>query len=268
MRGGWLLAQISDLHIGDPGSHVLPALDTAPFLSRAIEQLNSFDPAADLVIATGDLVNDGQPSQYEHLRSLLAPLAVPIVLTPGNHDDIDALRAVMGDLVPSARPRCDRVIDGEPRLICLDSTRFPEASGALDDDQLQWFTETLAENPDVDTVVALHHPPFVTGISHMDAMALDAPSAAALAEIVWANPQIERVLCGHVHRTVIRRWAGTLAMTAPSVAHAVAFDLRPDAPAAWALEPPAIALHRWEPGEGVVTHIVPIGDFPATPYDD
>ena len=113
--------------------------------------------------------------------------------------------------------------------------------------------------------MALHHPPFVTGISHMDAMGLDEAAARGLGAIVERHPQVERVQAGHLHRSILCRWHGTIAATAPSVAHAVALDLN-DEPAAWSLEPPGFLLHRWTPETGLVTHLVPIGDYPPTPY--
>ena len=65
-------------------------------------------------------------------------------------------------------------------------------------------------------------------------------------------------------RSILRRWHGTIAATAPSVAHAVALDLRRGAPASWNLEPPAFLLHRWTADTGLVTHLVPIGDYRPT----
>src|SRR5208283_2307000 len=58
----------------------------------------------------------------------------------------------------------------------------------------------------------MHHPPFATGIAHMDRYGLR--DAAAFAEIVSLNQQIERILCGHLHRAIDRRFAGTAAGTA------------------------------------------------------
>jgi 3',5'-cyclic AMP phosphodiesterase CpdA len=59
----------------------------------------------------------------------------------------------------------------------------------------------------------MRHPPFATGIAHMDRYGLR--DIAAFAEIVSRNRQIERILCGHLHRAIDRRFAGTVAGTAP-----------------------------------------------------
>ena len=49
----------------------------------------------------------------------------------------------------------------------------------------------------------------------------------------------------------------------PSVAHAVALDLRPGGPPAWDLEPPAITLYLWRPELGLVAHQLAVGVFEA-----
>jgi 3',5'-cyclic AMP phosphodiesterase CpdA len=97
----------------------------------------------------------------------------------------------------------------------------------------------------------------------MDEIGLAGPEA--LAQIVQKHPQIERILCGHLHRPIHARFGGTVACTAPSTAHQITLNLAADAPATFRLEPPAYYLHAWRAGEPLVTHTVYIGDF-AGPY--
>ena len=51
------------------------------------------EPPPDVIVITGDLVDKGDPAEYDHLRSLLAPLAMPYFVIPGNHDAREELRA-------------------------------------------------------------------------------------------------------------------------------------------------------------------------------
>jgi 3',5'-cyclic AMP phosphodiesterase CpdA len=264
-----LCAQISDCHIVEPGEKAAGVVDTAPFLRAAVAQLNSLDPAPDLVLASGDLVNDGRPHQYAHLADLLVPLRAPLYLMPGNHDDRRALRAAFPDhTYLGGGPTVDYVVEGPVRLIALDSTIPGAPGGRLTHRQLHWLDDVLCAEPDVPAVVAMHHPPFATGIGHMDQMALDAGPAEQLATVVRRHPQVERVVAGHLHRSISRRWAGTVAATVPGVAHAVALDLRPGGAAAWNLEPPAISLYLWQPKLGLVAHQLTIGEFAGGRFGD
>ena len=100
------------------------------------------------------------------------------------------------------------MIEGPLRIVTLDSSRYPEPGGSLDPEQLEWLDRTLARRPDQPTVVAVHHPPFATGIAHMDTMALDAASAAGLAAVIAGHPQVERVLVrppAPPHQPALRR---------------------------------------------------------------
>ena len=262
-----LVAQLSDTHIVAPGERCIGAVDTAQHLREAVTTILALEPAPDLVLVTGDLVNDGQAEQYTHLRQLLAPLEMPVRLMCGNHDDRAALRQVFADhRYLGEDGTCDYVVDlADPlRIVALDTLVPGRPWGQLEAEQLAWLDRQLAAAPDRPTLLALHHPPFVTGIGHMDAMRLDNETCGALADIVARHPQVERVLAGHLHRSITRRFAGTVAMTVPSCAHAVALDLTPHAtPGTWNREPPAVALHRWSEADGVVTHLRAVGAYPA-----
>ena len=90
---------------------------------------------------------------------------------------------------------------------------------------------------------------------------------AALAAVIGRHPQVERVLCGHVHRTVQCRFAGTIAQIAPGTAHAVQLTLT-GGPSRWIMEPPGVLLHEWRDGRGLVTHVDFIGDFEVGRFSD
>jgi Icc protein len=259
-----LIAQISDLHIREPGNLAYGRVDTASFLGRCVDHLLALDPAPDIVVATGDLVDGGQPGEYEHLRRLLAPLPMPVFLIPGNHDEREALRTACGDR--GYFPRLgflNYVVEAYPvRLVALDTVIPGEARGTLCEERLAWLDRTLAAAPERPTIVLMHHPPFATGIAHMDALGLD--SGDRLAAVIADHRQVERILCGHLHRSIQVRFARTtLASTAPSTAHQVALDLRGGAPAQFVMEPPGYQLHLWRAETGIVSHTVVIGEFPG-----
>src|SRR6185503_16245185 len=93
--------------------------------------------------------------------------------------------------------KLDYVIDDFPvRIVALDSTIPKQSGGELSDSQLQWLDEALRGAPKKPTIVALHHPPFWTGIGHMDRMALLNP--AALEAVIGRHAQVERVISGHL----------------------------------------------------------------------
>ena len=252
-----LLAQISDLHIKRPGALAYRRVDTGAALARCVTALNALEPRPDVVIMTGDLVDQGDPEQYAYLKTLLAPLKIPYYLLVGNHDDRAALRDAFSDR-PELRAGGDFVqyaADiGPLRLLALDSIVPGESGGDLCEGRLAWLAGQLEDAHGKPVIVALHHPPFDCGIGHMDEIRLEPQAAQKLATLIARYPNVERVICGHVHRPMFVRFGGTIASAVPAPAHQVALDLRVDAPSAFMLEPPAFALHRYDAATGLVTH--------------
>jgi 3',5'-cyclic AMP phosphodiesterase CpdA len=257
-----LIAQLSDMHIRPEGQLLFDRIDTAAYLERAVAHVLTLDPRPDVVIMTGDLVEAGKPEEYERLRRLIAPLPMPVYLIPGNHDGRESMRAAFADkgYLPASGFLHYAVEDGPVRLIALDTLVEGKPHGALAEEQLAWLEARLGEQPDRPTMLFMHHPPFECGIETFDRTRLNEGSER-LAELVQRHGNVERAVCGHVHRPIQVRWAGTMASIAPSTAHQATLDLHEHSRLTMMMEPPAIALHQWRPGTGLVTHVSYIGEF-------
>ncbi|MGO4305821.1 phosphodiesterase [Cupriavidus sp. RAF12] len=269
----YLVAQLTDLHIKAGGKRSYRLVDTAGALHRAIDTLLAAPQQPDTVIITGDLVDFGSEHEYRFLRDILQRLPMPIRLLPGNHDHRTSLRRVFADhdylfVNGDGETPIHYAVDAGPlRLVALDCTVPGQPGGRVEADGLAWLDATLAAASAQPTLVMLHHPPFHTGIGHMDQQGLE--NAAALEAVIARHPQVERVVCGHLHRHIIRRFGGTIAMTAPGPAHQVALDLDPQAVSRFRMEPPGFLLHWWHPVHGLVTHAAASGDYgPLHPFYD
>lgn len=262
-----ILCQISDTHIKAERRKAYGIVDTSAMLERCVQHVLTLPQRPDAVIFTGDLVDWGRHEEYALLRELIQPLleALPVYLLPGNHDDRQVLREAFDEhaYLWQWEPFVQYAIDDHPvRLVALDTLIPGSGSGELCAPRLQWLDRTLGAQPGKPTVVALHHPPFATGIGHMDRLAL--AGSQALAQVIVRHPQVERVIAGHLHRPITVRFAGTVASTCPSPAHQVALDLAPDAADNYVLEPPGYQLHWWS-GQQLVSHTAYVGEYPG-PY--
>lgn len=260
-QGGLLLAQLSDTHVMPRGERAYGRVDTAGMLRDAIAHVNRLDPQPDAVLLTGDLADKGQREAYAHLREILADLRAPYYVIPGNHDRHEEFRRAFADqaYLPAGGPFILFAIETLPlRLVALDSVVPGRTRGNVCEERLAWLDRTLAERPDAPTLVVMHHAPFVTGLPHWDDVGMD--GIEALERVIARHPQVERVLCGHVHRSTQIRFGGTIASSCPSTAHQVALDLRPDGMDAFTLEPPGFQLHRWT-GRTLFTHTLNVGRF-------
>ena len=255
------IVQLSDTHLLADGALAYGVVDTTAALVRAVAHIHDLHDrldGIDAVVVSGDLTDLGEPAAYETFRAITRDLPAPIFVIPGNHDDRSAMReALAGACGLPQEGTLDFDADvGGLRLIGLDTTVPGANHGSVSPAQCGWLADRLAEATGQPAILFLHHPPFLTGIGHMDAQSLRAPEA--LAQIVAANPNVALVACGHVHRAISTIWAGRPCMVAPAPAHAVRFDLRPDAPACFDLEPGAVLVHRLMQ-TGMVSYASPTG---------
>lgn len=261
-----LICQLSDLHVCAPGVLAYRRVDTAAYVQRCVAHIARLDPRPDAIVITGDIADRGSATEYEHARTLLAPLTVPIHVIPGNHDDRTVLREAFpspdhGTGMPEFLQYTAAI--GPIRLIALDTLAPGEGGGMLCERRLDWLTQALDRVRGSPVVILMHHPPFETGIAYMDAVGLK--TAYPLEPIVRNHPNVERILCGHLHRTILRRFGGTIAATSPSPAHQVALDFAAGAHACFVMEPPGYLLHRWDERSGITTYAAVVDDYDG-PY--
>jgi len=259
-----LIAQITDIHIGfDKASaeehNLLRLRGTIATLCASADR-------PDLLLLTGDLTEDGAAEDYARLVAELAPCPFPVWPLVGNHDRRDELRAAFPQVPPAPDGFVHYVLDEGPlRVIVLDTLEPGRHGGSFCAERAAWLSGRLAEAPARPTLVALHHPPFASGIPWMDTVPGE-PWVARLAACLAGQDQVVGLVCGHVHRTILSRWAGLPTLVCPSTAPAVGLELAPidpDCPDGRRLitdEPPGYALHRWTGGE-LVSHFGAIGPW-------
>ncbi len=258
-----LIAQLTDLHVRPVGKSANRVVETNVFAERALRSVAAVQPRPDAVIITGDLTECGLDEEYANLaRMLRHNLTMPVYVIPGNHDRRGVLREGLAHLpgVTSDPHFVQYVIEDHPvRLIMLDTLVPGAGHGELCAERLRFLERSLAAAPHRPTMIAMHHPPFVCGIGHMDR--INMRNAAEFADLIARHKQVERIICGHVHRPVVVRIGQAVASIAPSVAHQVELCFDPQDAGAFIFEPPAYQLHRWTADDGIVSHIVYVERF-------
>lgn len=215
-----LIAQLSDSHVNAATFVPVRYFNTAAALARCIARVCSLDPAPDVVVFTGDLTEGGSPAEYSRFRELIAPLSMPCLVLPGNHDEREAMRAGLGlsGSLPSHGPLC-YVDERFPlRLVALDSTDPGLPGGSLDAARLDWLERTLAADVRP-TLLMLHQAPFKAGIFPLDAFRFF--GVDALREIVQRHPHVRDVICGHLHCVRTVRWETATVSSGPSTSDQV-----------------------------------------------
>jgi 3',5'-cyclic-AMP phosphodiesterase len=252
MSHPFLLAQLSDPHIGADWA----GGDPVAGLAAAVESVRSLRSQPDAVLVSGDLSDNATDAEYELVRELLAPLQAPLYVLPGNHDDRRALHRHFGVPGADGEPVQYSVDFGPLRLVVLDTTRPGEDPGALDAERLSWLDDELATAPQVPTLLAMHHPPLVTGVPALDDVGLPAADRRALGEVVERHRQVRRLVAGHVHRTMTGEFAGRAVLTVPSTYVQARLDFDANE-IELADEPAGFAVHAVIDGD-LISHVQPV----------
>lgn len=259
-----LIAQLTDLHVRRPGVAADRVSETNMLTDRAFRAVMALDPRPGVVLITGDLTECGRPDEYAVVKQLLRRhMRVPAFFIPGNHDR----RENLIEHLPGARHNDGFVqyaIDDYPvRIVMLDTVVPGAGHGEMCARRLSWLERTLREQPDRPTLIGMHHPPFTTGIAHMDR--IDLQDRRGFQEALARHSQVRLIICGHVHRPITATLGAAVVCCGPSVAHQVELDLHPEAPGQFRMEPPAYLLHQFTPGTGFVTHMAYVENYPG-PY--
>ncbi|MDX2205424.1 MAG: phosphodiesterase [Hyphomicrobiaceae bacterium] len=244
---------LTDTHFVAAG-HTLYSIDPAQRLAAALDVIARDHRDISCIVITGDLAHWGQREAYENLRSVLARAHVPVRVLMGNHD----LRAPFRSVFPDADDdghgfvQCLRVEERFTMLI-LDTLdeEGPTHAGLLCSRRLAFLQDALGAAPrDRPLLVFQHHPPFATGLPHMDRIKLrnGADELAILARI--RKP--DYMFMGHIHRPISGVWHGIPFHIQRALAHQVSFDLTTPDRIPGSLEAPDYALVEVVEGQIVV----------------
>ncbi|MEO1102287.1 MAG: phosphodiesterase [Pseudomonadota bacterium] len=264
-----VFVQLTDFHLRPPGFLALDRVDADSFAAHAIDAVIAKHPDIDAVIVTGDVADLGEEEAYARAAMLLSRFSVPVLVTPGNHDRTDTMREAFITWPgiaerPVAHKLCHATTHGDVTVVMLDTSvdgmDTGEHHGELGQAQLYWLDETLnAAGP---TLIAMHHPPFAIGNAFLDQIALR--DADALGAILARYDNVQRVICGHVHRTIVGSIGGVCAMAIPGVAHQMPLLLSDKAKPYMIMEPPTYGVHLVD-ASGAVSHVGYVEKFAAPP---
>jgi predicted phosphodiesterase len=140
------------------------------------------------IIHVGDVVNEGEIDQLEHVRALMAAYPMRIFIAPGNHE---LLNGTLDNYVAVFRPPAFYYsFDyGRAHFVILDASL-----GSLSTAQLDWLRADLVATLQPVKMVFLHYPPFdPAGTNHT----LNRGRESFMA--LMQRYGVQFVFAGHIH---------------------------------------------------------------------
>lgn len=205
-----VVVQLSDSHLFEHASGRLLGMNTQDSLVQVIAKVREEQPQIDLLLATGDLSQDGSSASYQRFKQLTEAMAAQARWLPGNHDEVAVMQAVCQDSTLLA-PICDI---GHWRIIVLDSAIPGAVPGYLADSQLALLKQALDDAGERFVLVTFHHHPVSIGCRWMEPIGLR--NGAALLDLVQRYPQVKALLWGHIHQEFDHPYGALRLLASPS----------------------------------------------------
>ena len=169
----------------------------------AAHAMRSMKP--DLVLHTGDIVDEPISESYSAAREVLQGFGAPLLITAGNHDDdsiatqagLDTRGVAMTDL-------------GKWRIVVVCSAKAGQDHGTFGKENLEALDRALAVDRPV--LIGTHHPPMST-CSEFDCNVSD---AAAFFEVIDRHANVVAVATGHLHHAEELRRGNVRYLLGPS----------------------------------------------------
>jgi len=206
-----LVAQVTDTHLLASTEGELLGLPTTRSFEAVVRQLDKLQPRPDLLLLTGDLSQDESLESYLRLRQCLVPLEIPTYWLPGNHDRKDLMHQALAYPPLVADKAFEKA---RWQFLLLDSAVPGQVYGRLSAEMLAWLDRQLLLSSPRPTAIALHHPPFAVGCQWIDGSRLE--NASDLYAVIDRHPQVQVVLCGHVHQDICYWRNDVCYLTTPS----------------------------------------------------
>lgn len=246
--------QITDPHLlADPEGTLL-GMRTRDTLDAVLEHIRQQGEQPDVVLATGDISQDGSDESYRYFREKTAFFDCPVFWFMGNHDVRSAMdRAIAGTASNERRFRARGW-----QMIFLDSSVPDCVHGHLAESELEWLDRTLSEYPEEHALVCLHHHPIDISARWMNAIGLQ--NHDEFFAVLARHPQVRAILWGHIHQDLDQDLDGYRLLATPSTSIQFAPDSREfsvdDAP-------PGYRWLKLYPNGSIETRVerIPAGDY-------
>ena len=204
------ILHLTDCHLTKNESGELLGMNTRDSLDAVLNEVNKTDVSPDYVLATGDLAQDASPEAYQYFRTKMQRFSCPISWFPGNHDDRDVMREVVGS--GAELNKVFRI--GRWQFILLDSMVSGKVHGFLAENELQVLEMALSERPDLHSIVCLHHHPVDIDSAWLDNIGLH--NRDDFFNVVDRFDNVKAILWGHIHQQLDSSRAGVELMATPS----------------------------------------------------
>jgi 3',5'-cyclic AMP phosphodiesterase CpdA len=200
---------ISDTHFGPDRSLLIRGANVCARSEALVEEINALPFQPDLVVHTGDVVNDPDEGAYSLAAEVLSQLKAPVYYATGNHDDVGMMKSALSfgeheTLVSDDDLLCYQIggaAEGAMEMFVLDGKVPPKDGphGFVSDVQIEAVLSRISGDKPV--AVFLHYPLTPINSAWIDAHLLVTNGDDLHRQIrEKAGDHLRGIFTGHLHR--------------------------------------------------------------------
>ncbi len=205
------VVQISDCHLFASTDGRLLGLNTEDSLRLVLERVTREQPRIDLILATGDLSQDGSTTAYRRFQQHLERFKAPSYWLQGNHDLTEPMLNTLGG---SSHLSPCLIEQGPWRIIMLNSSVEHEVPGYFQPSELEFLQQALEQSRGHHTMICLHHHPLPMGCAWLDTQVVR--NAKDFWQVVDGFDHVRAIVWGHVHQEFDQERRDVRLMSVPS----------------------------------------------------
>ena len=244
-----IIAQISDTHLALDTPDARQRIDD---FERVIADVNALDPAPDIIVHTGDVVQNGLQEEYAEATRILSAARAPVYAMVGNKDNrINFRAAFTPDLYYGSDSEfIEYVVEDHPvRLLMLDTLNLTSNKGEFSPLRARHLLEMIDADKTRPIAVCTHHPPFEVQVGPDPLNFETRQMMNELRTALLHSKHVVAVFSGHVHRGTV----GCVEHIPASVMPSVATTLRKGEYPPHLIDCPIYHIHRFDPARGFST---------------
>lgn len=214
------IVQLTDCHLLADPQTTLRGVNTDQSLVAVINDLAQLTPPPELILATGDLAQDGSLAAYQRLKAYLSELATTVYLIPGNHDDPAVMNQAFAER--DAFRYMETVHINSWHIVPLSTVAPGSDRGYVTAQELTRLDGALRQAHGSHVLLAMHHQPVPANMPALDATAV--ANAGELFAVIDSHEQVRAIVWGHIHRRFEGWRNGVRLLGAPSTC----FQFKPE----------------------------------------
>ena len=206
------ILQISDIHLFATQSQSLLGICCWNSFQAVLEQIKNDKQDFDFIVISGDISQDDSPESYKLFVSAIEQnFNKPVFWIAGNHD-VSELLAEHLNQKPFENSK--KIITPNWQILLLNSQVVGAAHGKLADEEMHFVAESLALNPNLATLIFVHHNSIPVGCEWLDQHCMK--NGAEFLSLLSKHQNVKAVICGHVHQEIEQNHEGIKIISTPS----------------------------------------------------